>query len=315
MGGLSMVSRRSFLGLLGAPALSWADDDAWIAKLGGKVRRDGSGNIVEINLRGRWVSTSNILDLLGYKKLSRLDLGHTRILDSDLLYLRPATQIEDLNIAYSEHITDVGMSAIRDWRRLKRLDVSGTQVADATLTLLGRMTALESLDVAASEVTDDGIPELLPLTNLKHLGLGRSELGEAAAEALGLLDNLQSLDLSGPRERRNRRGNAGEPIRQTVVEAVGRLLDLRILRVGHSGADAASLQSWTESMKKLERLGLENCNRIDDSAIPVIEGWRSLKQVDLQATRVTAERIVQLRRSRPDLKVLSSPPAESSSGG
>jgi internalin A len=300
-----MISRRSFLTLVAAPALSWADDDAWILKLGGQVRRDASGNIVEVNLRGRWVSTAEILDLLQYKKLSRLNLSHTRIVDSDLLYLRPATQIEDLNLSYSEHITDIGMNAIKDWKHLKRLYVSGTQVADATLTLLGRMAALESLDVAASEVTDDGLQELLPLTSLKHLGLGRSELGEGAAEVLGLLDNLVSLDLSGPRERRNRRGNAGERIPQPVIEAVGKLVELRTLRVGHSGADSAALQGWAVSMKKLERLGLEHCARIDDSAIAGIEAWPSLKQVDLQGTRVTPARVDQLRKNRPNLQVLS----------
>jgi internalin A len=308
-----MVSRRSFFVLLGAPALSWADDDAWILKLGGQARRDGSGNIVEVNLRGRWVSTAEILDLLRYRKLVRLNLSHTRIADSDLLFLRPAAQIEDLNLAYSEHITDIGMSAIKDWKQLKRLNVSGTQAADATLTLLSRVTALESLDVAGSEVTDDGIQELLPLTKLKHLGLGRSQLSEGACEVLGLIDNLQSLDLSGPRERRNRRGNTGERMAQTVIEAIAQIQELRTLRVGHSGADSAALQVWAGSTKKLERLGLENCPRIDDSAAAVIEAWRSLKQVDLQATRMTAGRIDQLRKSRPDLKVLNSDPRQPAS--
>ena len=236
--------------------MSRADDDAWILKLGGQVRRDSSGNVVEVNLRGRWVSTTEILDLLQYKKLARLNLSHTRIADSDLLYLRPAAQIEDLNLGYSEHITDIGMSVIKDWKSLKRLDVSGTQAADATMTLLSGLTALESLDVAGSEVTDDGIQELLPLTNLKHLGLGRSQFGEGACEVLGLLDNLQSLDLSSPGDRRNRRGGGDERMPQPVVEAVAQLRDLRILRVGHSGADSAALQAWAASMKKLERLGL-----------------------------------------------------------
>src|ERR1051325_2907931 len=173
-----MVSRRSFLMLVAAPALRAADDDAWIVKLGGQVRRDASGNVVEVNLHGRWVSTTEILDLLQYKKLARLNLSHTRIADSDLLYLRPAVQIEDLNIAYSEHITDIGLSVIKDWTRLKRLNVSGTQVADATMTVLSSLTAMESLDVAGGDVTDDGVQELLPLTNLKHLGLGRSQFAE-----------------------------------------------------------------------------------------------------------------------------------------
>jgi hypothetical protein len=210
-------------------------------------------------------------------------------------------------VSYSEHITDIGMSVIKDWKNLRRLDVSGTQVADATMSLLSRLTEMESLDVAGSEVTDDGVQELLPLTKLKHLGLGRSQLGEGASEVLGLLDNLQSLDLSGPGGRRNRRGG-GAGISPQVVAAVAQLRDLRSLRVGHSGADSSTLEAWRSSLEKLERLGLENCARIDDAAMATIEAWRSLKQVDLQGTRVTAARIDQLRKSRPDLKVLSSPP-------
>src|SRR5215510_1780309 len=108
-----MVSRRSFLVLFAAPALRAADDDAWISKLGGQARRDASGNVLEVNLRGRWVSTTEILELLQYKKLARLNLSHTRIADSDLLYLRPAIQIEDLHLGYAEHITDIGLSVIK----------------------------------------------------------------------------------------------------------------------------------------------------------------------------------------------------------
>ena len=300
-----MLSRRSLLFLAATPALRAADDDAWISKLGGQVRRDAAGNILDVNLRGCWVSTAEILDLLQYKKLARLNLSHTRIADSDLLYLRPAAQIEDLNLAYSEHITDIGLNVIKDWRRLKRLDVAGTQVADATMTILSGLTAMESLDVAGGEVTDDGVQELLPLTNLKHLGLGRSQLAAGACEVLGQMDNLQSLDLSGPGNRRGRRGTA-EKMSQPVVEAVAQLDELRILRVGHSAADPSALKLWAASLKRLERLGLENCPRIDDSSVAVLEGWRSLKQVDLQGTSATAGRIEQLRKSRADLTVLAS---------
>jgi hypothetical protein len=308
-----MLSRRSFVALLGAPAIHGATDDAWILKLGGQVRRNGAGEVVEVNLRGRWVTATEILDLLQYKKLVRLNLSHTRIADPDLLYLRPAAQIEDLNVAYSEHITDIGMSVIKDWQNLKRLDVSGTQAADGMLALLGRLPRVESLDVAGSDVTDDGIQELLPLTSLKHLGLGRSRLGEGAVETLGLMDNLQSLDLSGPTERRNRRRGGNERIAQALVQAIGQLRDLRVLRVGYSDADSMAAKVWASSLDKLERLGLENCARIDDSVVPLIMAWKSLKQLDLQGTGVTPARIEELRKNRPDLKVLSRP--ERSSGG
>jgi hypothetical protein len=302
-----MLSRRFFLVLVGAPAINQAsDDDALISKLGGQVRRDRAGDVIEVNLRGRWVGATEILSLLEYKKLVRLNLAHTTIADPDLLYLRPAAQIEDLNLAYAEHITDIGMSVIKDWKNLKRLDVSGTQAADGTLALLGRLTKVESIDVAGSDVTDDGIQELLPLTSLKHLGLGRSQMGEGAVEVLGLLDNLQSLDLSSPTERRNRRRGSNR-IANGLVESIARLRELRILRIGHSDVDSAALRAWASSLEKLERLGLENCARIDDNTVPVITGWKSVKQLDLQGTNVTSAGLEQLRKNRPDLKVLSSP--------
>jgi len=93
---------------------------------------------------------------------------------------------------------------------------------------------------------------------------------------------------------------------QPLAEAVAQLDDLRILRIGHSPADSATIKRWAASLKKLERLGLANCARIDDSAIAVLEGWRSLKQVDLQGTTATAARIAQLQKTRPDIKVLTS---------
>jgi hypothetical protein len=99
-----------------------------------------------------------------------------------------------------------------------------------------------------------------------------------------------------------------------LVEAIARLSDLQILRIGHSGVDSAALGVWASSLHKLERLGLENCTRVDDSVMPAITGWNSLKQLDLQGTSVTSSRLEQLRKSRPDLKVLSSPSKPSEAG-
>src|SRR5678809_559294 len=139
------------------------------------------------------------------------------------------------------------------------------------MTLLSGLTAMESLDVGGGEVTDDGVKELLPLTNLRHLGLGRNQLGEDACEILGQMNNLQSLDLSGAGGRRARRGGGSERLPPPVVDAVAQLDELRILRVGHSAADSSALKGWAASLKKLERLGLASCARIDDSAVAILE--------------------------------------------
>jgi hypothetical protein len=302
-----MLSRRLFLAIPALPVALKADDAAWILKLGGQIRRDSSGEVVDVNLRGRWVSAAEILDLLQYKKMVRLNLSLTSIKDPDILYLRPAVQIEDLNVAYAEHLTDIGLNVIKDWMNLRRLNISGTQAGVATMSLLGRLTRMESLDVAGSDVPDDALQELLPLTNLKHLGLGRSSLTEGAIEVLSLLDNLQSLDLSRPSDRRSRRRGASDRMAPALVEAIAKLRDLRILRVGHSEIDAAAVRVWASSLEKLERLGLESCTRIDDSVAATVAEWKSLKQLDLQATRVTSAGLDEIRKRRPDVRVLASP--------
>jgi Leucine-rich repeat (LRR) protein len=302
-----MLSRRLFLTVCGLPVISWADDNAdWILKLGGQVRRNDTGEVVDVNLRGRWVSAAEILDLLRYQKLVRLNLSLTRIADQDLLLLRPAVQIEELNLAHAEHVTDIGLSVIKDWKNLKRLDVSGTQAANGTLTLLSNHPQLESLDVAGSEVTDDGMQELLPLIHLKHLGLGRTRIDESAISVLGLLDNLQSLDLSATGRRRRRR-DGENPVSPSLVEAMAQLRDLRILRLGHSQISSDGVRMLASSLNKLERLGLEECVRVDDSAIAAFIDWKSLRQLDLQGTSVTSSNLDELRKSRPDLRVLASP--------
>ena len=301
-----MLSRRLFLILCGVPVVSRAADASWVLKLGGQVRHNSSGEIVDVNLRGRWVSAVEILDLLKYKNLIRLNLSLTRISDPDLLYLRPASQIEELNLAHAEHITDIGMSVIKDWKNLKQLDVSGTQAANGTLAFLNNHLQLESLDVAGSEVTDDGMQELLPLINLKHLGLGRTNMAEGATNVLGLLDNLQSLDLGATGGRRRRRDRRN-PMARSLVRAIAQLRDLRVLRLGHSEIDSDGVRVLASSLDKLERLGLENCEQVDDSVTPSVIGWKSLRQLDVQGTSVTSRGVHDLRNNRPDLQVLASP--------
>src|SRR6476469_10802822 len=134
-----MVSRRIFLTLPFARAVFSATDIDWIVKLGGLVERDGSDDVVAVNLAGRWINDSEMIDLAALPKLERLDLSHTRISDEGLLHLRPARQIQDLNLLYAEQITDQGINAIRDWRALKKRNVRGTRISDGTLAIVAKL--------------------------------------------------------------------------------------------------------------------------------------------------------------------------------
>jgi Leucine-rich repeat (LRR) protein len=265
--------------LLAAAMLHGADSGEWIRKLGGKIEQDGA----------------------------RVDLSHTRISDEGLLHLRPARQIRELNLLYTEQITDLGLNAIKGWTSLKRLNVRGTRISDPTLAIIGKLPQLEYLDIANTNVTEAGLDSLVPLTKLRHLAMGRSRFRDDALAVLRLLTTLESLDLSGPSgATRNQRADTGR-VPEALVQAVSELKELRTLKLGHSQISAAELRTWAATLSKMEKLGLEACGRIDDQALKVLAGWNSLKYVDLQDTKVTRQGIEELKKQRPDLMVLSGP--------
>ncbi len=296
--------RRTVLGLAAAPWLRAASGEEWIERLGGTVEHDASGQVVAARLAGTWVNDSELLELLAYPKLRKLDLSHTRIGDEGLLHLRPARGIEDLNLFYAEQITDQGLNAIKQWRGLKRLDVRGTRVADGALAVAGQLPALESLDVANTAITDSGLDNLVSLTRLKHLAIGRSRLGDSAAASIRFLNTLESLDLSGPRAANRNQNAAAGNMADVLVRAIAELAGLRVLKLGHSNIDGTGLATLAPALGKLEQLGLEGCSKVDDEALRTIAKWSSVRRLDVQDTKTSREGLAWFRAARPEVRLL-----------
>jgi hypothetical protein len=279
----------------------------WVDGLGGRVDRDAAGEITGVHLRGTWVSDTELLDLARLPKLERVDLSHTRITDEGLLHLKPARQIKDLNLYYAEQVTDQGITAIRGWKNLKRLNLRGTRVSDGSLAIIGGLTQLEALDIAYTEFTDNGLDALVPLTQLKELAIGRSKLGKNALEVLRLLPTLESLDLGGPHPGAGGlRSKEGTPMPDDLPTAIATLKQLRTLRLSYSqiGADGLRILS---TLERVEKLALEGSARVDDQALVELAKWKSLRYLDVQATKVTAQGVAGLEKAKPGIVVLSGP--------
>lgn len=303
---MAFVPRGAVLLLFAGSALASSNLD-WVDGLGGKIERDAAGSVIAVNLRGTWVSDSELLDLAPLAKLERLDLSHTRITDEGMLYLKPATGIRDLNLYYAEQITDQGMSAIKGWKNLKRLNLRGTRISDGTLAIAGALTGLESLDVAYTEITDNGLDALVQLTRLKELSLGRSNLGSNALEVLRLLTTLEYLDLGGPHPGGGRkRETSVPPLPASVPRAISELKELRVLKLAYSGIDADGLRALS-SLDKVVKLALEGCSHVDDQALAELAQWKSLKFLDVQETKITPQGVVALEKAKPGIVILSGP--------
>ena len=312
-----MLKVGIFLLLTAGGMLHAGDVTDWVAGLGGKVQRDAAGNVVTVNLRGTWVDDVEMIDIARLAKLRRLDLSHTRITDEGMLHLKPASQIEDLDLYYAEWVTDQGMTAIKNWKKLKRLDVRGTRISNGTLEIVSHMPQLEALDISNSQITDNGMDMLITLTNLKELSLGQGRGSAADLGFLRVLTTLTSLDIGGAKPTPPDMGGVRQvgrapvqPLPANTLKAMAELKELRVLRMGYTGVSTADLKALSV-LQNVEKLGLQECPRVDDAALAELVSWKSLKYLDLQDTKVTEQGVAALRKAKPGLVILTtlgSPP-------
>jgi len=297
------------------------EDTQWITELGGTVARNPQGQVTGVNLRGTWVTDTDLRRLNRYPALSVLDLSLTHITDGGMQEIKNLRGVTDLNLYFAEYVTDEGVAAIKDWKRLKHLNLHGTKAGDTALEHIAGLTLLESLDVGSTLMTDVGLERLTSLTNLRTLTMGGNELGDAGMQALRQMPNLTYLDLSG------RQGNDKNvwsiAMSNTGLQAVLTLRNLRELRfscvstsVGIEGARLGEVstlsvtQQWLEQLKSLtglERLKLQGCGRINDEAVVVLIAMPSLREVDLKGTAVTEKGADMLRAAKPGAVVYIGP--------
>jgi len=296
-------------------------DFQWIEEVGGSVIQDAAGRITGVDLRASWVTDTDLRKLLRIADLKYLDLSLTRITDQGMQELKNAPGIVELNLYFAEYVTDEGLAAIKSWKKLKRLNVHGTKTSDTTLDHIAGIATLESVNIGSAMITDVGLERLVTLPNLKELTIGGNELGDAGLQALRQMPGLTYLDLSG---RQGTDSNVWAISMSDVgMSAVLTLKELRELRfactsigVGIEGARFATVSAmdvpprWLEQMKglpKLERLKLQGCGRVDDSAIAALIAMPNLREIDLKGTSVTEKGLAALRAARPKAQIYFGP--------
>lgn len=294
----------------------------WIESIGGSVATDANGTVTGVNLRGSWVTDTDLRRLAEYSELTTLDLSLTRITDEGMREIKNLRNVTDLNLYYSEYVTDQGVVAIKNWKKLKRLNLHGTKSTDTALEHIAGITSLESLDVGSTLMTDVGLERLTTLTNLKDLTMGANELGDAGLQALRQLPTLTYLDLSG---RQGTDKNIWTIVMSTAgLDAVLSLQNLRELRIGcyaiSVGVEEAKfaevtatavLPEWLERMRarlpSLETVRFQGCGRIDNGSIKTLVAMPNLKEADLRGTSVTERGAAALRAAKPGVRIWIGP--------
>ncbi|MFN7998514.1 MAG: hypothetical protein U0Q18_33135 [Bryobacteraceae bacterium] len=286
--------------LIAVSPLAAADPGSWTSGSGGVTTRDRSGQVVSVDLRGSWVTDSDLTELAALPHLQKLDLSLTRISDHGLLQLKTAPAIADLNLYYAELITDAGLSAVKGWRNLKRLNLRGTKVTDAALQLLSGLQSLEALDAGYALITDVGLDSLASLPNLKELAIGGNKLTDSGLQPLRQMPGLLSLDLAG--SQRTDSGLWSVSLAEPGIDAIATLQGLRRLNLSGTLISAQGLERLL-ALTRLERLDLVRCVRVADDAEPLLASFKNLKFMDLTGTAMSKDALAKLRLALPGCKV------------
>jgi len=178
----------------------------------------------------------------------------------------------------------------------------GTKITDSTLQLLNHLPSLDSVDIGFAQVTDSGISQLA-LPSLKELSIGGNKLTDAGLQALRQMPALTSLDVSGAQ--RTDSGLWSVSLTESGMDAISTLKELHHLRLNGVAVSARGLEKL-KSLRKLERLDLQSCARINDDALPVLEAFQALRVLDVTASAMTEKSVADLRRAKPGMQVLAS---------
>jgi Leucine-rich repeat (LRR) protein len=180
---------------LAVSTLAWGD--SWIAAYGGTAVKDNDGQVIEISFRSAWVTDSDLVGLLNFPRLRRLDLSRTHINDRGLGFLKALTELRDLDLTYAEHITDAGLAHLRSLKRLERLVLEGTKVSDSGMSSLASLTSLRILNLRCTQITDGALEQIEFLPKLEELSIGGNRIAGFGLVFLQSLEALKHLDLSG----------------------------------------------------------------------------------------------------------------------
>jgi serine/threonine protein kinase len=142
---------------------------------------------------------------------------------------------------------------------LRSLSLFESYCTDADIECLGALAQLECFDAQRTAATDRSVRTIGRLANLKALRLSDTGVTDAGLAPLGALKSLESLRMTGN-------------------------------QIDGSGLAALA------GCKSLRELNLHKCERLGDSALPIIAEIRSIEHLNLEFTGVTSEGLLHLTK-------------------
>ena len=234
-------------------------------QVGGKLRPNEAGEIVEIDLSYSEITDAQLTDIIVFGEVTELDLTGTAIHDDGVSALSSMKNLRSVKLkgtkitndgfkqlsvisnlifmdASSTAVSDEGLELAGEWSNLRYLSLNNTTISDAGLTHLETLRELKGLSVINTAVTDAGVrslkkqlPEcLIVAQTARELGRNNSE------ESLPRLPDLGPLNSSTA-------GIASQNQLAQVVQLAGQQPHLAV----HLSQVYSSREQWAETAQIL----------------------------------------------------------------
>ena len=135
------------------------------------------------------------MHIIRLKKLELLHFAETNLTDTGCKHLQGHTNLWRLSL-YGTHITNAGLTCVKDMQQLTMLDIGQTNITDDGLMILLALKKLDNLAVYNTMISNLGLTHLAKIKSLARLGLKGTQITDAG---LVQLSNLKSLQLERTR--------------------------------------------------------------------------------------------------------------------
>jgi hypothetical protein len=243
----------------------------------------------------KWVVDRIGLDFFGH--VLKVRLGGDHVSDLELASVGQLTRIMRLELGGVAKVTSGGYKHLERLTQLRTLSLRGSNVNNEELSSIAVLQHLEELDLSSCEqLTDDGLTHLRGLRHLRVLALEQTKVTDRGMESVSQLVGLQELYIND-----DAIGDAG----------IARIADLPSLKLLGAHGCATVSDAGVEQLSHAPALVSLYLSRtqVSDAGMRLLERLRSLREIDVSASRVTQRGSAVLQRANPKLRIYN-PPSE-----
>ncbi len=234
----------------------------------------------------RRVSGAGFRHLTGAQCLRTLDFYQTPVNDEGAAWISQIPSLKELSLQYTE-VTDIGLARLTGLPQLRDL-VLPPKASDEGLAHLKQLQSLESLNIMHTRITDSGLRHLQDMKQLKSLVIHSTLM---TGEGLIHLRGMASLE------------DATLTLKMITRTGLARMEGLPVTNLNLSGSAMGDEElKLLRDLPRLQSLSLQG-TRITGTGLSHLKGLRSLRELRLRNTEVSAAAVQTIREALPECQV------------